>query len=101
MKLGAYSIPIRGFRLGIRLCVIPLIVLTSLVMSNLITAQTDAPGETVIIPGREIIPLSLTRAATASTATSGLQRWTCPRTLHGLEPNKPALFGLTETASKK
>lgn len=54
MKLGAYSIPNRGYRLGIRLCVIPLIVLTSLVMSNLIAAQTDAPGETVIIPGREI-----------------------------------------------
>ena len=54
MKLGSFSIQFLGYRLGIRSCAIPLIVLASLVMSNLIAAQTDAPGEVVIIPGREI-----------------------------------------------
>jgi dienelactone hydrolase len=54
MKLQSFSVPIAARRHGVRWRLILLVAGAALAVSSLGAAQTDAPGESVIIPGAEI-----------------------------------------------
>ncbi len=54
MKLQSFSVPIAARRHGVRWRLVLLVAGAALVVSSLGAAQTDAPGESVIIPGAEI-----------------------------------------------
>jgi len=54
MKLQSFSVPIAPHRHGVRWRLVLLVAGAALVVSSLAAAQTDAPGESVIIPGAEI-----------------------------------------------
>jgi len=54
MKLQPFSVPIAARRHGVRWRLVLLVAGAALVVSSLGAAQTDAPGESVIIPGAEI-----------------------------------------------
>ena len=54
MKLQLFSVPIAARRHGVRWRLVLVVAGAALVVSSLGAAQTDAPGESVIIPGAEI-----------------------------------------------
>jgi len=54
MKLQSFSVPIAARRHGVRWRLVLLVAAAALIVSSLGAAQTDAPGESVIIPGAEI-----------------------------------------------
>lgn len=54
MKLQSFSVPIAACRHGVGWRLVLLVAGVALVVSSLGAAQTDAPGESVIIPGVEI-----------------------------------------------
>ncbi len=54
MKLQSFSVPSAARRHGVRWRLVLLVAVAALVVSSLGAAQTDAPGESVIIPGTEI-----------------------------------------------
>ena len=54
MKLQSFSVPSAARRHGVRWRLVLLVAGAALVVSSLGAAQTDAPGESVIIPGAEI-----------------------------------------------
>jgi uncharacterized protein len=54
MKLQAYSVPIAAHRRGVRGRVVLLVAAAALVVSSRGAAQTEAPGEPVLIPGADI-----------------------------------------------
>ncbi len=54
MKLQSFSVPIAAGRHGVRWRLVLLVAGAALVVSSLGAAQTDAPGESVIIPGAAI-----------------------------------------------
>ncbi|MFI5329603.1 MAG: dienelactone hydrolase family protein [Desulfobaccales bacterium] len=56
MKLQSFSVPFAARRHGIRWRLVLAVAVAALVVSGLGAAQTNAPGETVIIPGGVNIP---------------------------------------------
>ena len=54
MKMQSFSVPFAARRHGVRWRLVLLVEVAALVVSSLCAAQTDAPGETVMIPGVNI-----------------------------------------------